>query len=130
MTASGRRRVAHLEALSLLKLMRSMTEPKPADKMLAEAISAQRAIDRIVRTLSEETGAPIAPLDPTLRDGMLKLDQLLRELLTPHGFLCMMFSFGDDAWINYVTNAEEADCAELMRELIKAFEQPPAKVPG
>lgn len=123
-TKLARQQAQHM-TLGLLKTLRSMTEPKPPERVLSQARYAQREIDNIVRTLTPNDGeAQIEPIDLSARDAMHNLDEVLRDLLLPNGYLLLVFSFGDDAWINYTTNANEDDACELMRTLIKALEKP------
>jgi hypothetical protein len=63
--------------------------------------------------------------DPIEEEHFAKMNaigQLLKEEFAGYGFLLMVFDFGDEGMMNYLSNADREDVLNCLREFIKKNE--------
>lgn len=126
-TASKRkhRQQANRFALSALGELRKMINPMADESKLAYGREAARLLasaNTIFAALEDyrdpETGEISPDLQPEVDEVMRSLAQALTEMLAPHGFALLVFSFGEDSMLNYISNAQREDMIAVMREFI------------
>jgi hypothetical protein len=76
-----------------------------------------------------------APIEAQYRAQMLELANFLDEYLNgpkplrkgepKHGFVLLMFQFGDGGRANYISNADRRDVTTLLKEQLARFEGQP-----
>lgn len=48
-----------------------------------------------------------------------KLDKVIKETSPNIGFILMMFEFGEDGFLTYISNANREDMTEVLKEWIE-----------
>ena len=61
-------------------------------------------------------------IPPELRERMNDIGGLLDDVFDGKGFALLVFDFGPDGMMNYISNAERDDMLAAMREFIASHE--------
>lgn len=70
----------------------------------------------------------IDPIEPKYKTTMNDIAHILDDILNgdtrpkTHGFVLLMFEFGHDKNMNYISNADRQDMISALKELVARFE--------
>lgn len=60
-----------------------------------------------------------------LEEGARELAQTIQEVLPPDvGFVLLLFDFGEDGNLTYLSNAQREDMVKTLKELVAKLEKP------